>query len=59
MLLRLAEERNANSIGDRGFGGCQVIEEALLLMAQSPRRKVVPLRDDSAMDGPVPALFAI
>jgi hypothetical protein len=59
VLLRLAEERNANSIGDRGFGGCQVIEEALLLMAQSPRRKVVPLRDDSAMDGPVPAQFAI
>src|ERR1700691_1295981 len=54
--MRLAGSRNANSIG---LGGRQVIEEAVLVMAQGSGRKVVPLRDEGAIEEEVPAPFAI
>lgn len=54
--MRLAGSRNANSIG---LGGRQVIEEALLVMAQGSRRKVVPLRDEGAIEEDARAPFAI
>jgi hypothetical protein len=54
--MRLAGSRNANSIR---LGGRQVIEEAVLVMAQGSGRKVVPLRDAGAIEEEVRAPFAI